>query len=110
MILPALSFEVVAIVVAVFLLALLPTRRLFLAGWSSRSLATYLLLLIFLGLTLVALRFEGRFLLPIVVVVYLAPFVTAPIIERLRRNQGPGGRLPPRDVTPRDVTPRQPRG
>ena len=62
---------------AIGLLALIPTRRLYLAGWSPRALALYYLGLVILALVVAELRAPARFLIPILVVVYIAPFVTA---------------------------------
>lgn len=65
------------------LLALLPVWRLRVAGWPTRWLVAAWLVLT-LGM-LVALRLPavGRFLLPILVVLFLAPFVAGP--ERVTR-------------------------
>ncbi len=62
---------------AIALLALIPTRRLYLAGWSPRALALYYVGLVALALIVAELRAPARFLIPILVVVYIAPFVTA---------------------------------
>lgn len=62
---------------AIAILALIPTRRLYLAGWSPRALALYYLGLVTLALVVAELRAPARFLIPILVVVYIAPFVTA---------------------------------
>ncbi|MFZ5853817.1 MAG: hypothetical protein ACOYXS_04830 [Chloroflexota bacterium] len=62
---------------AIGLLALIPTRRLYLAGWSPRALALYYVGLVALALIVAELRAPARFLLPILVVAYIAPFVTA---------------------------------
>ncbi|MHB8891609.1 MAG: hypothetical protein ACYC65_06140 [Candidatus Limnocylindrales bacterium] len=83
------------------LLALLPVWRLHRAGWPSSWLATAWVVFA-LGI-LVAVRFPGpfRLLLPILVLLYVAPFVAGP--ERLarvlgRRRPDPGVII---DVTPR---------
>ena len=83
------------------LLALLPVWRLHRAGWPSSWLATAWVVFA-LGI-LVAVRFPGpfRLLLPILVLLYVAPFVARP--ERLARVLG--GRRPNAGVII-DVTPR----
>ncbi len=82
-----------ALVAVIALLALIPTRRLFLAGWSTRRLALYFLALVGLGVLVAELRAPARFLIPILVVVYVAPFVTAREgFARLFRR--PGGSTP----------------
>ena len=82
------------------LLALLPVWRLRVAGWSPGALLTAWLVY-GVGI-LLAVRFAAgfRFLLPILVLAYLAPFVAGP--ERLSRVLG-ARRPKPRVVI--DVTP-----
>ena len=73
----------VLLVIVACLVAMLPVWRLRLAGWPARSLlAAWLVYTI--GI-LLAVRFAGafRFLLPILVLAYVAPFVAGP--ERLAR-------------------------
>jgi hypothetical protein len=71
------SYALVALVGAIALLVLIPTRRLFLIGWSGRSLWTYFLGVVVLGLVVAELRAPARYLIPILVIAYIAPFVTA---------------------------------
>jgi len=71
------SLALVALVGAIALLVLIPTRRLFLLGWSGRSLWTYFLVVVALGVVVAELRAPARFLIPILVIAYIAPFVTA---------------------------------
>ncbi len=95
----------VALGLLLALLVLLPTRRLYLAGWSQGWLATYYLIVLGLALLVAELRGPARFLVPILVVAYLAPFVTAR--EGLARLLGgPRAPTPPqRPTPPKDVTP-----
>ncbi|MCJ7709692.1 MAG: hypothetical protein MUQ32_02575 [Chloroflexi bacterium] len=97
------------------LLALLPVWRLHRAGWPSRSLTTAWIIYA-LGI-FVGVRFPGpfRLLLPILILLYVAPFVAGP--ERLARVLR--GRRPDQgviiDVTPRPAPslpepPREPNG
>jgi hypothetical protein len=86
------------------LLALLPVWRLRVAGWPWRALVTAWIVY---GLsTLVVMRFpiSARFLAPILVLAFVAPFVAGP--ERLSRVLR--GRQRPRPVI--DVTPNPPPG
>jgi hypothetical protein len=95
------------------LLVLLPTRRLQLAGWSRQALTTYYLAVWLLGVAVAALPAPARFLVPFLLVAYLAPFVTLREgLDRLRgRGSAPRGRVDadPHDRSPhramKDVTP-----
>ena len=80
---PGMSPGIVLLVLVACLVAMLPVWRLRLAGWPARWLfAAWLVYAI--GIILVV-RFAGgfRFLLPILVLAYVAPFVAGP--ERLAR-------------------------
>lgn len=89
-------------------LVLLPTRRLHLAGWPTSWLASYYLGVLMLALLVAELRGPAKFLVPILVVVYLAPFVTLREgIARLiggppRPSPAPPPHRPPKNVTPPD--------
>lgn len=103
--LPAL----VALTVVLGLLVLIPTRRLYTSGWRGPVLWGYFLLVLAMALVIAEIRVPARFLIPILVVAYLAPFVTARAgFDRLLRRGGPDGgpvddgRPPPKDVTPPD--------
>lgn len=103
-----LSPTLLALLLAVFLLAMLPTRRLYLAGWGGSSLASYLVVLMALGLLVADLRGPTRYLVPVAAVLYVAPFT--PLPAAIRRWQvawaarhGTTVR-PVRNVTPPDVT------
>jgi hypothetical protein len=93
------------------LLVLIPTRRLYLAGWRGWGLLGYFALVWSMGLLVAELRGPARFLVPMLVIAYLAPFVTARagLARLLGRGEGldhpdPGSerRPPPKDVTPPD--------
>lgn len=102
---------VIALTGLAALLALIPTRRLFLAGWSRNGLLTYWLTLTLLALVVAAVPAPARFLVPFLIIAYLMPFVTLRTgMDRLRERlglPGPSGRAggtePPRPV--KDVTP-----
>jgi hypothetical protein len=109
---PVPAPALLALAGALALLVLIPTRRLYLAGWRGWSLVGYFVLLLALGLLVAELRGPARFLVPILVIAYLAPFVTARagvarLLRRGGRDDDPGGtesgpRPPPKDVTPPD--------
>ncbi len=84
------------------LLVLIPTRRLYLAGWPTGALFGYFLFVYLLALAVAQLRGPARFLVPLLVIAYLGPFVTAREgIARLmgRPTGGPTVRARPPDVT-----------
>lgn len=93
------------------LLVLIPTRRLYLAGWRGWGLLGYFAVVWAMGLLVAELRGPARFLVPMLVIAYLAPFVTARAgFARLLRpgdvvddaDRDDERRPPPRDVTPPD--------
>jgi di/tricarboxylate transporter len=95
------------------LIILVPARRLQLAGFSRRSIALYAICLWALAFFMAYRPLAARFLVPILLIAYLAPFVVAPgrlsaIVTRGRgrgSTRGPGGGpLPPqiKNVTPPD--------
>ena len=103
------------LVLLVALLVLLPTRRLQLAGWKRENLTLYFLVVWALGALVAAVPAPARFLIPILLVAYLAPFVTLRdgINRLLGRPPSSGdsvggsgtdgqldGRPPIKDVTP----------
>lgn len=86
---------VVALVLVCFVLAAIPTRRLWLAGIRPGWLSTYLLGVVVLGVVAVGFRAAARFVVPVLVVLYVAPLVVAPgTLSRLLFR----GRRPPRSV------------
>lgn len=90
---------VLALAGVIALLVLIPTRRLYLAGWSQRALVVYFLAMLGLGMLVAELRGPARFLVPILVICYLAPFVVAS--EGMARLMGRRLNRPVvRDVTP----------
>jgi hypothetical protein len=98
---PGVNPALIALFLVATLVALLPVWRLRIAGWSRGALVTAWLLYA-LGIFL-AVRFAGpmRFLVPILVVAYVAPFIAGP--ERLARVLGrrtPAGPPPIKNVTP----------
>lgn len=94
-----------ALVLLCFVLAAIPTRRLADAGLRPSWLAAYVLALVALSVAVVAVRSQARFLLPFLVVLYVAPLVVAPdrtarLLRRGRRPPKSVGSGPGRDVGP----------
>jgi len=96
-----MSPVLILVILVAMLLAMLPVWRLRVAGWRPSVLlwawAAYALALV----VVLRLPGPGRFLVPILVLAFVAPFVAGP--ERLTRLLGP--RTPPArpiiDVSPR---------
>jgi hypothetical protein len=89
-------WPILLVAVAAFVLALVPTRRLFLSGWRPAPLAFYLGLLIALGVAAVFVRAGIRFVVPALLVLYVLPFIGAPeIVPRIVARIGSGRRPPP---------------
>ena len=89
------------------LVVLLPARRLQLAGLSSRVIGLYAVCVWALAFLLVFRPIAARFLVPILVVAYIAPFVVAPerISGIVRRRPGGRGRGEPPRPPMKNVTP-----
>ena len=92
------------------LIILLPARRLQLAGFSGRAIAVYAICLWLLAFFMAVRPFAARFLIPILLVAYLAPFVVAPgrlsgIVSRGRGRGGPGAPGDPPKPQIKNVTP-----
>lgn len=102
LVLPAPALLAVGLVLG--LLVLLPARRLQLAGLRARTIGMYALVLWGLGFLLAIRPAATRFLIPILLIAYIAPFIVAP--DRMARILRRGGRLPPtppmKNVTPPD--------
>jgi hypothetical protein len=98
-----MSPGLILVVLVALLLAMLPVWRLRVAGW--RPGVLFWAWVVYAAVILVVLRLPGpgRFLVPILVLAFVAPFVAGP--ERLTRLLGP--RTPPArpviDVSPRPV-------
>ena len=97
----------IALVLLCFALAAIPTRRLFLAGIRPAWLWAYVLLLVGLSVAVVVARGPARFLVPFLVVLYVAPLVVGPdtVARLLRRGRRPPkhvGSGPGRDIGPDD--------
>ncbi len=96
-----MSPALIAAVLVVGLLALPPARRLFLAGRSTGTIATYFLTLCVLGLLLALAPGTTRLVVPILIVLYIVPFIDwRRGIARLLGRETAEVRPPPRNVTP----------
>jgi hypothetical protein len=83
------------------LLALAPIRRLAVAGWSRGFLATYFTSLWLLGLFLAVAPGRARLVLPLIVVLYVVPFINwRGGVERLVGRRPREVRPPMKNVTP----------
>jgi hypothetical protein len=102
------SLALVALVVAIGLLVLIPTRRLFIAGWSGRALGAYFFGVIALGVIVAELRAPARFLIPLLVIAYIAPFVTARDGVRRLFGRAPRAAAPRVRPAPRPSLPEPP--
>lgn len=95
-----------AIAGIVALAVLIPTGRLARKGWTRDYLATYFVFVWLLGLLVALVEGRAGFLVPVLMVVYLAPFVTwREGLDRLlgrARPRSPAEQPPPKDVTPPD--------
>lgn len=95
----AMSPALLLTVLVVGLLALIPVWRLNRAGWSSRWLAATWVALAAALLVVVRAPAAGRFLVPLLILAFLAPFVASPErVARLLRREPRGIVI---DVTPR---------
>jgi len=99
--LPAPWLLAVALVIG--LLVLPPARRLHLAGLSAWSIGLYALCLWLLASAIVIRPGVTRFLIPILIAAYIAPFVAGP--ERIARVARRGRRGPPPPPPMKNVTP-----
>jgi hypothetical protein len=90
--LPAPALLVIGL--ALGFLVLLPARRLQLAGLASRSIGIYAAGLWALAFFVAIRPVAMRFVVPILLITYLAPFVVAPgrLARIVRRGRGRGGR------------------
>lgn len=103
---PIITLAAIAGILA--LLALVPTRRLFLRGWSTASLTTYYLATWGLAVLLALAPGRARFVLPLLAIAVVLPYLPLPVwLDRLLG--GGGGRAaerpPMKNVTPPDLPP-----
>jgi hypothetical protein len=108
------AIVVVLLVLAALVIAV-PVRRLVRDGRSLTTIVLYVVVLIALGVGVTGLEPLDRYLLPVLGIVYIVPFITWRAgLDRLLARRPPSIRVvrvdrpsvePPRDVTPRDVTP-----
>jgi hypothetical protein len=83
-----LSPALLALALILFVVLLAPAGRLRRSGWPAQAAATYLVVMILLGLLVAELPGPARFLVPILVLAYLAPFVADRIgLDRWRSRR-----------------------
>lgn len=104
-----------AVGLALGFLVLLPARRLQLAGFAGRSIGLYASALWALAFLLALRPVATRFLVPILLIAYLAPFVVAPgrltrIVRRGRGRIGTGRDDDAPEPPMKNVTPPGPDG
>ena len=91
---------VIGLVLIVGIVALAPARRLYLAGRSTGFIATWLAALWLFGIIVGLAPGLARFLVPLLLALYIAPFFTWPLaIERVLGRRRPD-RRPMKNVTP----------
>ena len=94
-----------AIGILLGLVVLLPAKRLQLGGVSSRLIGLYAICLWVLAFFLVVRPVAARFLVPILIIAYVAPFVVAPGRVAAIMRRGPGPRRDPPAPPMKNVTP-----
>ena len=95
-----LSPAVIGLAIVVALVALLPARRLQLAGLAPRLIGAYAAVLWLAGMLVVLSPGAARWLAPMLLVAWIGPFVVAPErLNRVLRRGGPGTGFV-RNVTP----------
>lgn len=108
---PGVSEITLAIAALVAFLVLIPTRRLQLNGWSRDALTTYFVAVWLLGVVVAVLPAPTRFLVPILLIAYLAPFVTIRAgLDRLLGRPAPRPPVEPEQPPVKNVTPPDPPG
>ena len=104
---------ILALAIALGLIVLVPARRLQLGGLSATAIGAYAAVLWGLGMLMVIRPIGIRFLLPILLILYIAPFVAGQdrVARALARRRPPtpprdsSGRPPMKNVTPPDERP-----
>ena len=95
-----------ALALVIGLIVLIPARRLQLAGLSRVAIGSYVAFLWGLGMFMAVRPIGIRFLLPVLLIVYLAPFIAAPDrVARVLSRRRPDSRPPMKNVTPPDDRP-----
>lgn len=98
----------IALALVIGLIVLVPARRLQLAGFASRTIGAYALLLWVFAMAIAIRPGATRILIPFLLVAYIAPFVAAPDTVRrvLRRPTGGAPGDVPTPPPMKNVTPR----
>ncbi|HEY7590221.1 MAG TPA: hypothetical protein VH723_04465 [Candidatus Limnocylindrales bacterium] len=100
---PLVPPALIAVILVVAFLALIPTRHLYGRGASSTSVASYFLAVWLVGLGIVLAPGMARLLVPLEVVLVIAPYVhLRDGIDRLLGRPPRPVKPPMKNVTPRD--------
>ena len=87
-----MGYLALSLLFVLFLLALLPTRRLWVAGTGLGFRVGYLVTLLVLGLAAVEFEALGKYMVPVLLALFLFPFTGIPAWwERTRHRGGRGG-------------------
>ncbi len=86
----AMGYLTLSLLFVLFVLALLPTRRLWVAGASLEWRVGYLVALLALGLAAIEFEALGRYILPVLLLLYLVPFSGFPAWWQRARRRGAG--------------------
>ena len=88
----AMGYLALSLLFVLFLLALLPTRRLWVAGTGLGLRVGYLVTLLVLGLATVEFEALGKYMVPVLLALFLLPFTGVPAWwERTRHRASRGG-------------------
>jgi hypothetical protein len=107
-----LSPVLLALALVLALIVLLPARRLQLAGLSGRVIGLYAVCVWALAFFLAIRPVAAKFLIPILIIAWVAPFIVAPervagLVRRVRGPRDEPPHPPMKNVTPPDdPTPR----
>ena len=93
------SPALLTIVLVLFVVLLAPTGRLRRSGWSAQAAASYLVVMLVLGVLVAELPGPARFLVPILILAYLVPFVAPRIgFDRSRFQRPPVVTVEPPEI------------
>ena len=85
-----MGYATLGLLFLLFLVALIPSRRLWTAGITLETRAVYLLALLALGLASIAVEPLARYLLPLLLFLYVVPFTGIPARWARWRRGGRG--------------------
>jgi len=94
---------IIALALVIGLIVLVPARRLRASGLGPAAIGAYALVLWVLGMMLALRPVASRILVPVLILLYVAPFIPAPDVIRRVLGRGRGSvpdRPPMKNVTP----------